>query len=94
MTSLAACARALIARQLGGAVDVPSLGDLDLDVSVLSALEPFAFASEAEALAALRPGVDGVVFAWHHTRVTFLPVMYVVPEVHDPAPSRAPGEVT
>jgi hypothetical protein len=29
--------------------------------------------SEAEALAALRPGVDGVIFEWRGTRATFLP---------------------
>ena len=49
---------------------------LRVEVSLLDAPEPLAVRSEAEALAALRPGVDGVVFEWHDVRATFLPQMW------------------
>jgi AmmeMemoRadiSam system protein A len=44
-----------------------------VEVSVLSAMQPMPFSSEADALAQLRPGVDGVVFEFGHYRSTFLP---------------------
>ncbi|HXF65576.1 MAG TPA: AmmeMemoRadiSam system protein A [Burkholderiales bacterium] len=47
-----------------------------LEISVLSALEPLAFASEREALAQLRPGVDGLVFEYGHHASTFLPQVW------------------
>jgi AmmeMemoRadiSam system protein A len=47
-----------------------------VEVSVLSAPEPMAFASEAEALAELRPGVDGVILAAAGRRATFLPQVW------------------
>jgi AmmeMemoRadiSam system protein A len=53
--------------------DVP---ELDVELSVLSLLEPVPFADEASALVALRPGVDGVVLAWRGRRATFLPAMW------------------
>jgi AmmeMemoRadiSam system protein A len=52
------------------------LPDLDLELSVLSPLEPVAFHDETSALAALRPGKDGIVFTWHGMRSTFLPIMW------------------
>ena len=62
-----------------------ALGDidaLDLEVSVLSPLEPIAFAGEAGALAAIRAGVDGLVFAAHGRRSTLLPIMWKqIPDV-------------
>src|SRR5262249_4438487 len=45
-------------------------------LSLLSPLEPVPFTDEASALAALRPGRDGVVFAHRGHRATFLPVMW------------------
>jgi len=45
-------------------------------VSLLSALEPLHFASEADALAQLRPNADGVVFAYQGYRSTFLPQVW------------------
>jgi len=56
-----------------------TLLELDIttvEVSVLSAMQPLPFASEADALAQLRPGVDGVVFEFRHYRSTFLPQVW------------------
>ena len=47
-----------------------------VEVSVLSAMQPLPFASEAHALAQLRPGVDGVVFEFGRYRSTFLPQVW------------------
>jgi AmmeMemoRadiSam system protein A len=52
------------------------LARLRIEISHLSALEPLAVASEAEARAALRPGVDGVVLSWGGLRGTFLPQVW------------------
>ncbi len=59
-------------------VALAQVDDLDVEVSVLSPLEPLAARSEAEAIAALRPGRDGVVLASKRRRATFLPVMWEV----------------
>ncbi|MDO8286219.1 MAG: AmmeMemoRadiSam system protein A [Rhodoferax sp.] len=48
----------------------------DIEVSVLSALLPLQFGSEADALSQLRPGTDGVVFTFGHHRSTFLPQVW------------------
>ena len=50
--------------------------DLEIELSLLSPLEPIAFRDEASALAALRPGVDGVVIECGGDRATFLPSMW------------------
>jgi len=47
-----------------------------LEVSLLSAMEPLTFSSETDALAQLRPGVDGVVFEYGANRSTFLPQVW------------------
>jgi len=47
-----------------------------IEVSLLSPLEPINFASEADALGQLRPGIDGVVFEYQHQRSTFLPQVW------------------
>lgn len=49
---------------------------VDLEVSVLSPLEPVAVQSEAELLARLVPGEDGLVIAWRGSRATFLPKVW------------------
>lgn len=49
---------------------------LQVEVSLLEAPEPLSVRSESEALDALRPGVDGVIFEWHHARATFLPQVW------------------
>lgn len=52
------------------------LNGTEVEVSLLSAIQPIAFASETEALATLRPGVDGVVLEYRHYRSTFLPQVW------------------
>lgn len=47
-----------------------------IEVSLLSAMQPLVFTDEADALAQLRPGVDGVVFAYKGYRSTFLPQVW------------------
>jgi len=47
-----------------------------IEVSVLSAPQPMAVTSEADALAQLRPGVDGVILAAAGRRATFLPQVW------------------
>lgn len=49
---------------------------LEVEVSLLDPPRALAFVSETEALAALRPGEDGVIFAWRHYRSTFLPQVW------------------
>ena len=49
---------------------------IKVEVSVLSAVAPLAFRDEAEALAQLRPDVDGVIFHYGHHRSTFLPQVW------------------
>lgn len=57
-------------------LSLAQVDDLDLEISLLSALEPIAFTDEAGALAAIRPGVDGLVLASGGRRATLLPVMW------------------
>jgi AmmeMemoRadiSam system protein A len=52
------------------------LADTLVEVSVLSAMQALQFDSEADALAQLRPGVDGVVFEFERYRSTFLPQVW------------------
>lgn len=47
-----------------------------IEVSLLSATQPLQFANEAEALAQLRPGVDGVLLEYRHWQSTFLPQVW------------------
>jgi len=47
-----------------------------LEVSVLSPMQPLHFVSEEIALAQLRPGVDGVIFEFGRYRSTFLPQVW------------------
>ena len=47
-----------------------------VEVSVLSPRSPLAAASEAEAIRALRPGVDGIYLEYGDCRATFLPQVW------------------
>ncbi len=66
----------------------PPLGEDELnrirvEVSVLTPATPMTYSNEADALAQLRPGVDGVIleYGWH--RATFLPQVWEqLPEPH------------
>ncbi|MDP2879935.1 MAG: AmmeMemoRadiSam system protein A, partial [Sulfuricella sp.] len=47
-----------------------------VEISLLSAAEPMAFADERDALTQLRPNVDGVIFEYGRYRSTFLPQVW------------------
>lgn len=52
-----------------------------VEVSLLSEPMPFPVADEADLLARLTPGIDGVILSWRHRRATFLPQVWeVLPE--------------
>ena len=57
-------------------LNLAELAHTDIEVSLLSPLHPMHFASEAQALAQLRPGIDGVVFECQRWRSTFLPQVW------------------
>ncbi|MEF8755184.1 MAG: AmmeMemoRadiSam system protein A [Accumulibacter sp.] len=47
-----------------------------VEVSLLTPPEPFPVADEADAIARLRPGVDGLVLGYRQRRATFLPQVW------------------
>ena len=49
---------------------------VQVEVSLLSPTEPLRFDSEKQALAQLRPGVDGIVLEYRRQRSTFLPQVW------------------
>jgi AmmeMemoRadiSam system protein A len=49
---------------------------IDVEVSLLSTLEPIVFADEGDALRQLRVGVDGIVFQYGYHKSTFLPQVW------------------
>jgi AmmeMemoRadiSam system protein A len=49
---------------------------LQVEVSVLSAREPLAVASESEAIGEIRPGLDGIYLEYGHLSSTFLPQVW------------------
>ena len=49
---------------------------LRVEVSLLDPPEPLDVRHEAEALAVLRPGIDGVIFEWRSARATLLPQVW------------------
>ncbi|WP_341729642.1 AmmeMemoRadiSam system protein A [Brooklawnia sp.] len=49
---------------------------IEVEVSVLSVPEPMAFSSRADALAQLRPGIDGLILTSGRHRATFLPQVW------------------
>lgn len=50
--------------------------DISVEVSLLSPCEPLELGCEEEALARLRPGIDGIVFEFRERRSTFLPQVW------------------
>jgi hypothetical protein len=52
------------------------LEQIRIEVSILSKPEVMHFANEADALAQLRPGIDGVIFQGNGRRSTFLPQVW------------------
>lgn len=59
------------------------LADLDLHISVLSPAAAISFASEADLISQLRPGIDGVILQEGGRRGTFLPSVW--DDLPDPA---------
>jgi len=55
---------------------VTELEHTEIEVSLLSPMQAMRFDSEADALAQLQPGIDGVVFEFEHYRSTFLPQVW------------------
>lgn len=49
---------------------------VQIEVSVLTAPQPMNFADRSDALAQLRPGIDGVILASRGRRATFLPQVW------------------
>jgi AmmeMemoRadiSam system protein B/AmmeMemoRadiSam system protein A len=49
---------------------------MQIEVSLLDAAMPLQAGSESEALAALRPGIDGVILEWRGRHATFLPQVW------------------
>lgn len=54
----------------------PEATELELHIAVLTPPEPLACASEAELLARLQPGTDGLILYEQHRRATFLPAVW------------------
>lgn len=52
------------------------LKNTKIEISLLTPPEPMQFKDEADALAQLRPGIDGVVFEFGRYRSTFLPQVW------------------
>jgi AmmeMemoRadiSam system protein A len=52
------------------------LDEVEVEVTLLSPPEPMRFDSEADALAQLRPGEDGLLLSWGNHRSTFLPQVW------------------
>jgi len=50
--------------------------ETDIEISLLSPMQRMQFSDEADALAQLRPGIDGIVFEYAHHRSTFLPQVW------------------
>ncbi len=52
------------------------LNHIEIEVSLLSTTQTLDFSCEADALAQLQPGIDGVMFEFGHYRSTFLPQVW------------------
>ncbi len=59
------------------------LGRTEIEVSLLSPMQDMVFGSERDALAQLRPGMDGIALAYGHFHSTFLPQVWE--QLPDPA---------
>ena len=57
-------------------LSVGELAHTRIEISLLSLAEPMVFDSEQQALASLRPGLDGVILEYGHARGTFLPQVW------------------
>jgi AmmeMemoRadiSam system protein A len=57
-------------------LSIAELDKTEIEISLLSPQQPLSFKDEADALAQLRPQIDGVVFKYGHYRSTFLPQVW------------------
>ena len=57
-------------------LDHEELAFTRVEVSLLDVPKPMEFAGEADALARLRPGIDGLILSYGHRRATFLPQVW------------------
>ena len=57
-------------------LDASEFATTRIEVSLLTAPQPMSFTSEANALAQLRPEIDGVIFSAGRHRATFLPQVW------------------
>lgn len=57
-------------------LSLEELGHTRIEISLLSPTQPMDFQSEMDALAQLRPGIDGVIFEYHGYRSTYLPQVW------------------
>ena len=58
--------------------------EIVVEVSLLTADEPIDVADEAELIARLRPGIDGLILGYGHQRATFLPQVWdALPDPRD-----------
>ncbi|SER21660.1 uncharacterized protein, PH0010 family/AmmeMemoRadiSam system protein A [Nitrosomonas sp. Nm51] len=57
-------------------VSARELVSINVEISLLSALQPLTFVNEKDALSQLRPGIDGVMLTWGAYRSTFLPQVW------------------
>lgn len=65
-------------------VTVREFASIDIEASLLSALEPLTFVNEKGASSQLRPGIDGVILTWGVHRSTFLPQVWdSLPQTHE-----------
>ncbi len=60
----------------GRALALVDVDELDVEISILSALEPIAAGSETEMWDAITPGTDGVVLEYEDCRGVLLPVVW------------------
>jgi AmmeMemoRadiSam system protein A len=68
----------------GMPIALADIARLDIELSILSPLEPIVSTDEFAALAQITPGVDGVVLGWQGERATFLPSMWSrLPDVRE-----------
>jgi AmmeMemoRadiSam system protein B/AmmeMemoRadiSam system protein A len=51
-------------------------GTTEVEVSLLEPAQPMNASTEADAIATLRPGIDGVILEWRGHRATFLPQVW------------------
>ncbi|HEX4327181.1 MAG TPA: AmmeMemoRadiSam system protein B [Burkholderiales bacterium] len=65
-------------------VTLDELEEIEIEISLLTAPRPLHFSDQADALAQLKPGIDGVTFESAGKRATFLPQVWEdLPDPHE-----------